>query len=290
MDVILVKQEQVQPLLKWAGNKFGTPVAERVKALYAPYRDTHHWVEPFIGGGGMLLSVRPQAALCLDLCDEIIGLHRWIGGGGQYSLKECVCDPVDCYYQRRLEFRGLQSQYGASVDFVDHDQFFSLMYWLNKAGFNGLWRVNGNGEYNVPAGRTAAGALYNPPPPDMDALRRGYSPDWTFIQGDFEVSGAYETPQGRFIYCDPPYFGTHSQYTARSFTWDDHKRLAQWLSGQPGPVVASNSSHPDIVNLYADLGFQIEFIEVSRSISCRGNERKPAVELLAMRGFGDCRW
>ena len=263
---------------------WGTPVSERVKELYQPYRDTHLWVEPFVGAGGMLLEVQPEGAICFDFCPEVAGLHQWLRDGGQYILPVAGELTPDNYYYQRLRFQALQSEYQASPDFVDPDVFFSLMIWLNKTCFNGLWRVNGDGFFNVPEGKDSKGDPHNPPDINLGELQQAYRDEWFFLDGDFEMAER-KTSDPAFYYCDPPYFGTHNSYTPKNFTWDDQKRLAHWLVSLDAPVVVSNSNHAEIVKLYEDLGFQIEFIEVRRSISCKGGNRAAATELLATRGI-----
>lgn len=279
----------VKPVLKWCGNKQGTPVAERVAQLFEPYRDTHLWVEPFIGVGGMLLEIQPEQALCFDLSAEMIGLHRWIKDGGRYINPPSAENFVDRYYQNRLKFQAMQVEYAASPDLIDgkEDLFFSLMIWLNKACFNGLWRVNGDGLFNVPAGKDNNGNLYNPMSISVASLTETYQRyDWLFDDADFALLDrykAFQTPN-KFVYCDPPYFGTHSSYTSKPFNWDDQKRLAHWLASLDCPVVASNSKHPEVLSLYESLGFEIELIEVRRSVAANG-DRTAAVEMLAHKNL-----
>lgn len=282
-----VTNTTVRPVLKWAGNKFGTPVADRVKQLFKPYRNSHMWVEPFTGVCGMTLEVKPDRALLIDASAEVIGLHRWIRDGGQYVETPAAEHTIERYYQRRLQFQALQAQYSASPDFVDADEFFSLMIWLNKSCFNGLWRVNSNGFFNVPAGANSKGVPYQPKAPDLEPLRQDYQ-GWVFHCGDFDVLPAcipLNVPTPSFVYADPPYFGTHSAYTAKAFTGQDQKRLAHWLASCSCPVVASNSDHPDTVGLYQSLGFQVELIEVNRSIAADSNKRQPVLEMLAYKNM-----
>jgi DNA adenine methylase len=266
-----------QPVLKWAGSKFGTPIAKRVQQLYQPYRD-HLWVEPFVGAGGMLLSINPNFALCGDASAEIIGLHQWIQEGG--CLHSHFFEPIDNpddYYTRRETFNQAQYQYQVSPDVEDKDWFFSMMVWLNKACFNGLWRTNSKGFFNVPVGRKSNGDLMNPSMPTLPK----YSPDWMFVHAAFEYLWQYQSAnQPEFVYCDPPYFATHSSYCKGGFGWAEHVKLAQWAASMDCPVVLSNSSNERVIDLYADAGLNIELIPVRRSISANGS-RQPAVEVLA---------
>lgn len=270
---------EIRPILKWAGNKFQTPVAARVKELFEPYRESHYWTEPFLGVGGMLLDVNPPFAWCCDASPEVVGLHRWIQDGGKCVEFPEVWDEPD-YYQRRAKFNLMQQGF-----IEDPDEFYSLMIWLNKTCYNGLWRVNAKGMFNVPIGRDSKGELHVATTPDLRPLHKAYNPGWRLhhLSCFLCLTSVAAAEIDCFVYSDPPYWGTHSAYTAKPFTWDDQVCLARQLGRLSCPVVASNSNHPDILDLYDGSGFKIELIEVPRSISCNGN-RKPAVEMLAYKG------
>jgi len=248
---------KIKPPLKWAGSKFNTPVADRVLDLFEPYRDTHLLVEPFVGAGGMLFSINPDRALCANASGEVVGLHQWLRDGGVWFESPAAADLNERYYQRRRRFQQLQSEYAASPDFVDADEFFSLMIWLNKTCHNGLWRVNSQGGVNVPVGKNSANIPHQPKAPDLDMLRQAYKSDWVFVHSDFGLLSDYRLfeESERFVYCDPPYWGTHSAYTADVFNWTDQLYLARWAESLACPVVISNSDHPDLLELYWTLGF-----------------------------------
>jgi DNA adenine methylase len=268
----LIKQK---PAMKWVGNKLGTPIADRVAELYKPFRKSHIWIEPFVGIGGMLLAIDPDYADCFDASAEVIGLHQWILSGG-----ECVDFPKawdsDYYYQQREVFRTEQALYAATPNLVALTPFFSRMIWLNKACFNGLWRVNKSGAFNAPIGAKANGQLNSFNQPSLPVYKKG----WCFA---VECNPLPDLIGNGFFYADPPYWGTHSSYTSEGFTWADQVDLAESMAARSQPVVISNSSSPEIVSLYKSLGFAIELIPVRRSISCKGSDRPSAIEVLASK-------
>jgi site-specific DNA-adenine methylase len=151
-----------------------------------------------------------------------------------------------------------------------------LFYYLNRTGFNGLCRFNNKGEFNVPFGK------YKTITYSADFLEyRELLGRWEFSCGDFQAMALREDD---FIYADPPYDRVFTKYSQQDFTWDDQERLAVWLSQHSGRVVVSNQATDRILALYQKLGFRVDTVEAPRRIACNGN-RKPALEMLAYRGF-----
>ena len=104
---------------------------------------------------------------------------------------------------------------------------------------------------------------------------------YEFTQGDFSKMSVRV---GDFIYADPPYDVEFTAYSAGGFTWDDQKRLAQWLAQHRGPVVASNQATSRVLRLYRKLGFNVHTVPAPRRISCDGN-RDDAEEMIAVRNL-----
>jgi DNA adenine methylase len=157
----------------------------------------------------------------------------------------------------------------------DSEEAAQLLYYLNRTGYNGLFRFNRRGEYNVPFGRYKTINYLT----DFSAYQSVMS-GWEFRCGDFED---VELHPGDFVYADPPYDAEFRQYSANGFPWEDQVRLARWLRSHPGPVVLSNQATERIVDLYRKLGYTLVFLQAPRRISCTG-DRTPAVEVLALRG------
>jgi DNA adenine methylase len=167
----------------------------------------------------------------------------------------------------------------------------AMLIYLNRTGFNGLFRLNKAGEFNVPAGRYT-----NPRIVDEEHLRQVAaalrSRGVALINGSFDEALA-DTGQGDFIYCDPPYApvsrtACFANYTARGFTLGDQERLQQALieaANRGALVVLSNSSAPDIERLYSTreakrAQLRIRRVDARRSINSRGDSRGPVTELV----------
>lgn len=174
---------------------------------------------------------------------------------------------AECYYANRARFNSGEASYAESA---------ALFYYLNRTGFNGLCRFNSKGGFNVPFGKYKT-INYRTSFPELTELFKGY----TFACGDFQKLPLNTTD---FIYADPPYDDGFTTYSAGGFTWDDQVRTAKWLVSHPGPVVASNKATPRIVELYTELGFELQYISAPRRISCDGN-RDDAKEILATKNL-----
>jgi DNA adenine methylase len=278
----------LKPLLRWAGSKFNqSQVCDRVRSLYNPYRNTHVWVEPFCGGLGMTHRVMPDRAILNDVNPVLIRFYQHLQCG------EAIVKVPGEYTQVRDAFNACLP---VSIENGDRSlaaiAITSLFYHLNRAGFNGLWRVNQSGKYNVPVGRDSKGEPLRVELPTEDYLRewRSSALSWRFICDDWQEqlclkrNGNPVNQDPRFVYCDPPYDSTFAGYAKSGFDWGEQRQLAEWLAIQPHPVVASNAATDRILELYRGLGFQVELINCHRSISCNGDRAK-ALEMLAYKGI-----
>lgn len=262
--------EQIAPLrppLKWAGGKrWLIPKLEKLWAKHSNVR----LVEPFCGGLSVALGLQPQTALLNDVNNAVINFYQQI----QHGL---VLDSIslenneEAYYQHRNTFNNLNQNGDIGSTTAQ------LFYYLNRTGYNGLCRFNKSGGYNVPFGR------YKKINYQADFLSyQSMLSGWTFTNTDF---AKLKLKTDDFIYADPPYDVPFRQYAQQGFTWNDQVRLVEWLVNHKGPVVLSNQATPRVVSLYKDLGFKLKYLDAPRRISCKGNERQPVKEVLALRGF-----
>jgi DNA adenine methylase len=166
-----------------------------------------------------------------------------------------------------------------------------MFIYLNRTGFNGLFRLNRAGAFNVPAGRYA-----NPTICDAEQLRACATalrqPGVTLMRRPFDETLA-EAGAGDFVYCDPPYAplsatSVFAHYTAGGFTLDDHERLQAAVIGAAGRgavVVVSNSSAPEIESAYGsraakNAGLRVRRVPARRAINSRASARGPVDELI----------
>lgn len=256
----------LSPPLKWAGGKRWL-----VPTLLPIWQKQSHrrLVEPFVGGMAVALGLRPKSALLNDLNFHLINFYRYIQQG--MGIEIPLENNSDWYYFCRDQFNRLIR------DGCAHSQEAAeLFYYLNRTGYNGLCRFNNSNQFNVPFGR------YKKIPYIVDFC--DYAPvleNWVLTTGDF---ADLPIQANDFIYADPPYDVPFTKYSAKDFKWEDQVRLAEWLAVQKVPAITSNQATERIVELYEELGFQLQYLDAPRRISCKG-DRTPAREILAFRNI-----
>ena len=255
-----------RPPLKWAGGKRW--LAPRLREWYQPYR-RRRLVEPFCGGLAVALTVQPRRAMLNDVNAHLVNFYLHLQRGLKVNVT--MRNEREYFLAQRAEFNRLASGRGATSA-----KAAQLFYYLNRTGYNGLCRFNRSGKFNVPFGSYTQ----IPYRRNFDEYRDVFAP-WQFTAGDFST---LKLRPKDFIYADPPYDQTFTQYYSQGFDFNEQQRLAHWLAAHPGPVVVSNQATARIVELYADLGFATMFLDAPRAISCTGDRRK-AREVVATRNL-----
>lgn len=283
--MFVTKSSLPQPVVKWAGGKRQLlgELAERCPEDFDTY------FEPFFGGGALYLylwrtgAVRERAFLN-DANPELINLYRMVRDRGE-ELADAVRQPGfvntrEAYLACRTRFNVIRGT-DACVERA------ALFLYLNHHGYNGLWRVNRKGEYNIPFGR------YVQPPRFGDegalkALAEALEPA-VLSEGDF-ADVLPEVSRGDFVYLDPPYFpvsetANFTSYTARSFGMAEQERLFAMFreaDRRGAMVMLSNSVAPEILEMYAE--FSVERVRVRRYINAKVSGRSGAEEII-VRNF-----
>ena len=258
-----------RPFLKWAGGK--RALAPEITKLLPDTIKTY-W-EPFLGGGALFFALNTQIrdARLSDVNAELILTCQTVRNKLGALLprlqehKEAHADKKYYYRVRRAT---------ASPDAVEVAARF---IYLNRTCYNGLYRVNKNGLFNVPRG-----GYKNPAICDTDNLRVVSEVLQKAIlrHGDF---GKVEPSPGDFIYCDPPYDGTFARCNARGFGESEQRRLRDTVlkwQGLGAQVMVSNADTPFIRSLYPESSFRVHQVSAPRSINSKGNGRGPVNELL----------
>jgi DNA adenine methylase len=260
------RRATLRPPLKWAGGKrWQVP---HLQSVWKPHSH-RRLVEPFCGGLAVTLGLMPARALLNDANPHLINFYRWLQRGLCVDLS--MENDESLFYRHRERFNALLAGgNGASGEAA------ALFYYLNRTGFNGLCRFNRTGEFNVPFGRYTRIGYRR----DFTGYRDVFV-EWTFTCTDLEV-----VPLDRddFVYADPPYDVEFTQYAKGGFAWEDQERTAAWLAGHRGPVVLVNQATARVERLYRQLGYQVQFLEAPRRISCTG-DRTPAREIMGTRNM-----
>lgn len=262
------------PFLKWAGGK--SRLLEQYAHLFPEDYGAYH--EPFLGGGAVFFHLRPEQAALSDLNPRLIETWRVIRDQPQALMDRLEAHRMRhtaaYYYQARQRFN-----LPRGVDAVDRA---ALFIYLNKTCFNGLYRENRRGEFNVPVGRYVNPGVYDPM--NIVAVSRSLQGVDLFHQG---FDGVLERAEsGDLVYFDPPYVplsatSSFTNYLQSGFDMSLQIRLAQVfaeLARRGCAVMLSNSDTPAVRELYA--GWRIDRVMAPRSISMRASARGPVGEVL----------
>lgn len=243
------------------------------KLFPAQMRDRYTFVDLFCGSCAVPLGLGLKDVVINDLNRHLINFWRKVRAG--YIIPNWVKmeNDKEVYYQNRTRFNEL-----VKMGALDGVESYGLFYYLGKTGFNGLWRVNKKGTHNVPFGSYKS-INYQRTFTEQSKLIS----QWMIYNGDFR---AVKLPEMAFLYADPPYWiEGHKAYTENGFDWEDQLALAKLLGTHDGPVVAHNSSHPDIVELYASYGFSVNFTNERRFISSKASTRAGELCIVATKNL-----
>jgi len=254
-----------RPFLKWVGGKRSIlpDLTARLPAKYKTYR------EPFVGGGALFFSVQPKTAYLSD-----INFHLILSYHAVRDDAKALIDQLKYHQERHNKEHYLKARIQLSTE-TDKVKIAALFIYLNKTCFNGLYRVNKEGKFNVPMGSyTDPGiydetTLYN----DAKALSGVTLKQHSYLQCPIEKED--------FVYLDPPYHKLYAQYDSGGFAETEHKQLAVFCQDihKAGAFFMLSNSDTDLVRtLYKD--FHIEQVSASRSVSCKAHQRGKEDELI----------
>lgn len=265
----------VLPFLKWAGGK--TRLIAQYRAYLPALSHIHHYYEPFIGSAALFFHLQPPQATLSDLNPKLIEIYIAI----QQEV-EAVIEALQNHINDHDHYYAVRAQ---DVNQLSRAQRAARLIYLNKTGYNGLFRENQRGEFNVPFGR-----YKNPKICDPQRLRNASAAlqGVTLQVGDFAEVVAH-TEKGDFVYFDPPYVplsptSSFTSYNQHRFTNNDQYRLAQIvheLTERGCRVMLSHSDAPLVHELYGQ-DYQLISIFARRNINSKGNGRGPIKELLIL--------
>lgn len=261
----------MRPVLKWAGGKGQLLDAIRAQ-MPSGYRN---YYEPFLGGGAVFFSLAPKRAFVNDINEQLINLYRQLRASPAAVLG--IIEKLDAAPCDKALYLDMRKRYNLKIARRELDaECAALMVWINKRCYNGLYRVNSKGLFNVPYNNRT-----NFPSVDRkNVLSIGEflrSADVSFSCGDFE-SACRGVSAGDFVYFDSPYVpvggGGFTSYAKDGFAWKDHERLAalfRRLDAVGAKLMLSNHDAPIVRRLYD--GFAMRSVPVRRLINCDGAKR-----------------
>lgn len=254
-----------KPILKWAGGKTQMlgDLLPKVPSSYGRY------IEPFLGGGAMFFALQPEQAVIADSNPELINLYRQVAN----HVDDVVCQ-LKKYENTQEMFYAVRGQ---DWTMLPEAEAAARTIFLNKTCFNGLYRVNKKGRFNVPFGK-----YKNPKICDEEGLKAASAAlkKAEIVCGDYLLVLEHYAQPGDFVFLDPPYlpiseYSDFKRYTKEQFYEEDHVELAKMvktLHERGCHVILTNSNHPLVHELYAP--FTIDVIQTKRHISCNGSTRK----------------
>ena len=263
-----------RPFIKWAGGK-GKLLSELVSRVPENFNT---YFEPFLGGGALFFELQPEKAVLADFNAELINAYKVV----QRDVEKLI-DELSRHRHNKRHFYRVRDfdRSPAFWVFSDVERAARFIY-LNKTCFNGLYRVNSRGEFNVPFGD-----YKNPAILDAENLRACSAA----LQGRELVRRSFEevvgaTSKGDFVYYDPPYMpvsktANFTAYGKEGFTAEDHTRLRDTcieLDKKGVKFMLSNSDAPLVLELYRD--FNLETVQSSRSINSKATLRGPVKEVI----------
>lgn len=261
------------PFLKWAGGKrwLTSHFALRELSCEGTY------FEPFLGGGAVFFNLQPNAAILSDTNSDLINVYRIIKSDAQ---------KLHLALQRLQAAHSKETYYKIRSSRPDEDFSRAVKFlYLNRTCWNGLYRVNKMGNFNVPIGSKKTIVL---PSDDFQSCAAALR-DASLVVSDFE-DVIDLSKEGDLIFCDPPYTVKHNmngfvKYNEAIFSWDDQKRLSKTLERavtRGVRVIVTNADHPDVCELYDFLNYE----SVSRAsvIAAAGSFRNQVTEAMFTTG------
>ena len=268
------------PFLKWAGGK--TRLLPQFEQ-YFPCR-FQRYIEPFVGSGAVFFHMLPAVAVLNDANSTLIAAYQHLRAHVEDVIAR-LCEIRTRYHamtpegQRQEYYRARELYNRLPAGTIEKS---ALLIFLNKTGYNGLYRENSRGEFNVPFGRYNNPALFDTA--NLRAVSRALqSVELVCDQYRCVVRAAQS---GDFVYFDPPYMplsktASFTSYTKDAFSLDqqaDLAALARQLTGRGVLVMLSNSNSPVIRDLYRD--FRLNEVWASRAVNSKADLRGKISELV----------
>lgn len=256
----------IMPFVKWAGGKrqLLTQIKERMPAQYNRY------YEPFVGGGAVIFELLPENAVINDINKALINAYRKIAEVPEAFLEQISRLDEEMWEDGKAYYYALRERYNDKMMKEEYDvELAALFLYVNKHCFNGLYRVNSKGLFNVPYNNSRRSSC------DADMIRAvsDYLKNVTILEGDFQAV-CEQAGRGDFVFIDSPYAplnpSSFESYTKEGFDLESHKRLADVfdeLTKRGCYCMLTNHNTDLIRDLYGDKGYKMDLISVKRMIN-----------------------
>lgn len=265
-----MQNKQIVPFLKWPGGKRW--IAKKYKEYFP--KEYNMYIEPFLGSGAVFFSLQPKEAILSDINKELINLYVIMRDNPKELKGQLV------YHQERHT----KEHYYKIRDVIltDNLKCAGRLLYLNRACYNGMYRVNKQGKFNVPIG-TKNNFTYDIDQFDQYANCLKHA---TLICGDFyEIIN--KAKKNDFIFADPPYAtsgkANFTKYNDELFVWQDQLRLHEALvnaKARGAKIVLTNVYCKEIIEMYKNDGFYVHILQRSSNIAGQADKRGKVKELM----------
>lgn len=264
---------KVAPFLKWAGGKrqLLNQIKERMPKEYNDY------YEPFIGGGAVLFELQPEKATINDINTSLINVYRQVKDNTDEFIELVKKLDSEMWEDGKEYYLDIREKYNDKLLKKEYDlELAALFTFMNKHCFNGLYRVNKKGLFNVPYNKSRRTSI------EEEAIRETakYLKTVNILEGDFEEA-CKNAKKGDFIFFDSPYAPLNptsfEAYTKEGFDVESHKRLAKLydkLTERGCYCMLTNHNTEFINELYSNKGYRIDVVSVKRMINSDASNRK----------------
>lgn len=267
-----MSNSNIAPFVKWAGGKrqLLSQIKERMPEKY------NNYFEPFVGGGAVAFELLPEKALINDINKALINAYKQICDAPDAFLKTVNNLDAEMWEDGKKYYYSLREHYNDKLLKAEYDvELAALFVFINKHCFNGLYRVNGKGLFNVPYNNSRRVSV------DEGAIRdiSKYLQGITIIDGDFEEA-CKGAKKGDFIFIDSPYAPLNptsfESYTKEGFDIESHRRLARLYDEltERGCYCMLTNHNTELINgLYGNKGYTIDVVSVKRMINSDASNR-----------------
>ena len=267
-----MKKRSLSPFVKWAGGKrqLLSQIRERMPKEY------NNYYEPFIGGGAVLFELLPEQAIINDINIALINAYRQICDNPELFIKEIQRLDSEMWEDGKKYYYSLRERYNDKLMQEELDvELAALFVFINKHCFNGLYRVNGKGLFNVPYNNSRKESI------DEDVIRdiSSYLKNVEILEGDFQAACA-QAKKGDFVFIDSPYAPLNptsfESYTKEGFDIESHKRLADLYDEltERGCYCMLTNHNTELINeLYGNKGYKLDVVSVKRLINSDPSKR-----------------
>ncbi|MBU5332914.1 Dam family site-specific DNA-(adenine-N6)-methyltransferase [Anaerocolumna aminovalerica] len=267
-----MSNSNIAPFIKWAGGKrqLLAQIRERIPESF------NNYYEPFVGGGAVVFDLLPTSAVINDINKALVNAYKQICNASDAFLKNLKELDEAMWEDGKGYYYSLREHYNDKLMREEFDvELAALFVFINKHCFNGLYRVNGKGLFNVPYNNSRKASSDEK---NIKAISE-YLKSVTILEGDFQVA-CQNAKKGDFVFIDSPYAPLNptsfESYTKEGFDIESHKRLADLydeLTARGCYCMLTNHNTELINELYSNKGYKIDVVSVKRMINSDATNR-----------------